>query len=471
MTKMISMKKAIFSTLLSFLLFTACNSTKESADILITNATILDVESGEEIPGQMIAISGDTIQAVLDMEDSSRFSASKTIDAENGFVMPGLWDMHVHFRGGDTLVAENRNLLPLFLAHGVTTVRDAGGDISLDVLDWRQKIAAGQLEGPSIFTSGPKLDGPNPAWPGSIKVDSLGDIPAALDSLEQLEVDYVKMYDGSLSKEVFYGIIAAAEDRGLKTTGHMPMSANILTGIDIGLDGSEHLYYVMKACSPKADSLSIVNPGYGMMDEIIATYDPELAEEVFKKLKENRVFITPTLHIGRTLSEILDVDHSRDSLLPYIGSGIKETYRGRIEGAKRARAAGSTMRENMEQKSMEMIKPMYDTGVPLLAGSDCGPFNSYVYPGGSLHKELERLVAAGLTPVEAIKTSVINGPAFFGLEESYGSVKAGKVADLIFLKSNPFSDIQNLLSVSSVLAKGKEYEQEKLGQMMQAVKL
>lgn len=465
------MKKVIFGTLLGVLFLTACNSPKESADVLITNATVLDVESGEEIPGQMIAISGDTIQAVLDMESSDRFSASKTIDVENQYVMPGLWDMHVHFRGGDSLVAENRNLLPLFLAHGVTTVRDSGGDISISVIDWRQKIEAGELEGPSIFTSGPKLDGPNPAWPGSIEVAGVEDIPAALDSLEQLEVDYVKMYDGSLSKEVFYGIIAEAEERGYKTTGHMPMSANILEGVDLGLDGSEHLYYVMKACSPKADSLTRVNPGYGMMNDIIATYDPELAEEVFQKLKENRVYITPTLHIGKTLSEILDVDHSRDSLLPYIGSGIQETYRGRIEGAKRARAAGSTMRSNMEEKSLEMIKPMYDNGVPLLAGSDCGPFNSYVYPGGSLHNELERLVAAGLTPLEAIKTSVINGPAFFDLQESYGSIQSGKMADIIILAKNPFNNIENLISVSSVLSKGKIYEQEKLQQMMQAVKL
>ncbi|MHA6280947.1 amidohydrolase family protein [Salinimicrobium sp. CAU 1759] len=465
------MKKVIFGTLLGVLFLTACNSPKESADVLITNATVLDVESGEDIPGQMIAISGDTIQAVLDMESSDRFSASKTIDVENQYVMPGLWDMHVHFRGGDSLVAENRNLLPLFLAHGVTTVRDAGGDISISVIDWRQKIEAGELEGPSIFTSGPKLDGPNPAWPGSIEVAGVEDIPAALDSLEQLEVDYVKMYDGSLSKEVFYGIIAEAEERGYKTTGHMPMSANILEGVDLGLDGSEHLYYVMKACSPKADSLTRVNPGYGMMNDIIATYDPELAEEVFQKLKENRVYITPTLHIGKTLSEILDVDHSRDSLLPYIGSGIQETYRGRIEGAKRARAAGSTMRSKMEEKSLEMIKPMYDNGVPLLAGSDCGPFNSYVYPGGSLHNELERLVAAGLTPLEAIKTSVINGPAFFDLQESYGSIQSGKMADIIILAKNPFNNIENLISVSSVLSKGKIYEQEKLQQMMQAVKL
>ncbi|WP_029033668.1 amidohydrolase family protein [Salinimicrobium terrae] len=464
------MKNTLFGALMCLLLFSACNSPKESTDLLILNATVLDVETGKEMPGKMIAISGDTIRAVLDIEESEKFTATKVIDAENQYVMPGLWDMHVHFRGGDTLVAENKDLLPLFLAYGVTTVRDAGGDITQSVLDWRQKINSGELDGPAIFTSGPKLDGPEPAWDGSIEVAGLEDIPAALDSLEQLKVDYVKMYDGSLTKEVFYGIIAAAEERGLKTTGHMPMSADILKGVDLGLDGSEHLYYVMKACSPKADSLTRVNPGYGMMDEIIDTYDPQLAQQVFQKLKENKVFVTPTLHIGKTLSEILDVDHSTDSLLPYISSGLQKTYGGRIEGAKRARASGSTMREKMEEKSLEMIKPMYDSGVPLMAGSDCGAFNSYVYPGGSLHNELERLVAAGLTPIEAIKTSVINGPAFFGLENSYGSIEPGKMADLLILNSNPFENIEKLREVSYVLAKGEIYEQEKLREMMQAVK-
>lgn len=214
-----SLKKAIFYTLLFSGLLPACNSSREQADVIILNATILDIESGEEIPGKMIAISGDTLQAVLDMDEKDSFKAAKIIDAKNKYVMPGLWDMHVHFRGGDTLAVENKDLLPLFLAYGVTTVRDAGGDITNNVLNWRKKIGTGELTGPTIFTSGPKLDGPKPAWPGSIQVATLDDIPGALDSLEKLGVDYVKMYDGSLSNEVFYGIIAAAQERGFKTTG------------------------------------------------------------------------------------------------------------------------------------------------------------------------------------------------------------------------------------------------------------
>lgn len=456
------MRIHILLFLSTLIILSACSdSRKEPVDLLILNATILDIRTGEEFPGKTIAIKADTILSINDKATGKDYAATKTIDAGNNYVMPGLWDMHVHFRGGDSLISENKGLLPLFLDHGVTTVRDAGGDINLSVLEWRNKIEKGELTGPSIFTSGPKLDGANPAWPGSIRVGDMEDIPEALDSLEQLQVDYVKMYDGSLSKEVFYGIIAAAEKRGLKTTGHMPLSADFMKGVELGLDGSEHLYYVLKACSPEADSLTAANPGYGMMNRIVDTYDPQLAKKVFQELGSRQVYITPTLHIGKTLSEILEVDHSKDSLLSYIGSGIQKTYRGRVEGAKRAKAAGSTMRSQMERKSMEMIKPMYDNGVPLLAGSDCGPFNSYVYPGASLLSELERLTNAGLEPREALSTSVIYGPAFFGLENYYGSVEAGKVADLLILKKNPLEKIENLRQIHSVIKKGKLYERKK----------
>lgn len=464
------MKNVLLISVLSLVLCTSCGSGKESADLLILNATVLDVETGEEIPGQLLAISGDSISAVASMDSRGGYEAKQVYDAQNSFVMPGLWDMHVHFRGGDTLVEENKDLLPLFLAYGVTTVRDAGGDITPSLMEWRKQIKNKELNGPSIFTSGPKLDGSKPAWPGSIVVATREDIPAALDSLEALGVDFVKMYDGNLSEDVFYGIIAAAEERGYKTTGHMPMAADFLKAVDLGLDGSEHLYYVLKACSPKADSLTRIDPTYGMMNEIIESYDPELAQQVFQQLKEKRVYITPTLHIGKTLAEMLDVDHSRDTLLSYMGSGIRETYRGRIEGAKRARAAGSTMREKMGEISEEMIKPMYDRGVPLLAGSDCGAFNSYVYPGGSLQNELERLVGAGLNPIEALKTSIVNGPAFFDLQAYYGSLEKGKVADILVLGKNPFENIEALRETIAVISKGHLYEKSDLQEMIQPLK-
>lgn len=449
----------------------ACqDNKKEKFDLLVSNATIVDVESGELVPEQLIGISGDTIRRIDDQGNHDNYEAEQHLDAESNYVMPGLWDMHVHFRGGDSLVGENKDLLPLFLAHGITTVRDAGGDMTPDVMDWRDQIRNGELDGPRIFTSGPKLDGPNPAWEGSIKVRNQKDITTALDSLESIGVDYVKMYDGSLSKESFYGIIREAEERGLKTTGHMPLSADLLEAIDHGLDGSEHLYYVLKASSPKADSLTRLGMGYGIMNEIIDTYDPELAGEVFSEMEARNVFVTPTLHIGKTLAEVLDVDHEEDSLLQFVGSGIQQTYQGRVESAKRARKSGSQMREKMEELTMDMIVPMYEAGVNIIAGSDCGAFNSYVYPGGSLHGELERFITAGLSPQQAIQTSIVKGPEFFELGDHYGSVDQGKMADLILLEANPLENIGNLGKILTVIKSGRIYNRNELNQMLDTPK-
>ncbi len=452
------MKNNIIYLLLLVITLNSCqNEEKDSFDLLITNVKIIDVKANSINDARYIAINGDTIAKVGSMESVKDLQAMDTLDAENKFAMPGLWDMHVHFRGGDSLVEENKDLLPLFLAYGVTTVRDAGGDITSSVLEWRQKIEEGKLAGPRIFTSGPKLDGKNPAWEGSLKVNNEKEIQEALDSLKALNVDYVKMYDGSLTPEVYYGIIKEAESRNLKTTGHMPLQASFRKGIDLGLDGIEHMYYPVKASSDLADSLSNTNFGYGMMSSFIDTYNSEKAAELFKKMAAEEVSVTPTLHIGKVLANILETDHSEDYLLAFVGEGIQKTYQRRIEGAKRAKASGNTMREKMEDLSKSMIVPMYEAGVNIFAGSDSGAFNSFVYSGESLHSELEELVNAGLTPAQALETSIINGPRFFHLSESYGSLEEGKTADLILLKKNPLEEIKNTRTIEYVIRNNKVY--------------
>ncbi len=444
--------------LIAIVLLASCeNENPREFDLLITNASIVDVQNNQVIRKQLIGISNDTIALVDSMTGRTPYKAKDTLDAGDKFVMPGLWDMHVHFRGGDTLIAENKDFLPLYLSYGVTTVRDAGGDMTPSVLDWKKKTARGELDGPRIFTSGPKLDGKNPAWPGSISVTNKAKINKALDSLQKLNVDFVKMYDGSLTPEIFYGIIQEAQKRNMKTTGHMPMNANLLTAVDYGLDGTEHMYYLIKACSPKGDSLGKLGKAYGIMNDLIKTYDKDLATRVFSKLKVQNTTVTPTLHIGKTLAHILDKDHSKDKTLSYIGKGIQKTYQGRIEGAKRAKASGSTMRSQMEEMSASMIVPMQKAGVTILAGSDAGPFNSFVYPGESLHAELQELVIAGLTPRQALITSIINGPKFFGKENFFGSIAKGKVGDIIILNKNPLEEIENTRSIKFIVKNDKIY--------------
>ncbi|SDS12647.1 amidohydrolase family protein [Christiangramia echinicola] len=446
------MKKLFFLFLITLI---SCKSEPENVDLLITNATVLDIEQNKKWVNRFVAIRSDTIVAVKTMRDSDDFIASETYDAKGGFVMPGLWDNHVHFRGGDTLASENKNLLPLFLKYGITTVRDAGGDISEEVFKWKSEIENGELTGPRIFSSGPKLDGEDPAWPGSISVTSEDDVQKALDSLEKMNADYVKIYDGSISKEIYYEIIREAEKRNLKVTGHMPMTADVTEAVKFGLDGTEHLYYVMKAASAKKDSIEKAESGYAMIVPLAKTYNDSIAELVFDELGESEFYVTPTLHIGKVLENLADEDHSKDKLLQFIGPGIQETYQGRIMSAKRAKESGTSMRDHTEEVFKKMIKPMYNHGIRILAGSDCGPYNSFIYPGESLHKELKAIVDAGLNTQQALLTSIRNGPRFFGLQNSFVRVEKGRVADLIILSENPMENIENLGSINTVVTGSK----------------
>ncbi|MFY0697231.1 MAG: amidohydrolase family protein [Balneola sp.] len=452
-----------------FYFFISCSSQKQ-ADLILTDVSIVDVENGKIIKNQLVAISGNGIIATDDASNLGSYSSEQTIGLDGKFVMPGLWDNHIHFRGGNELIEANQNLLPLLLRFGITSVRDGGGDITPAIHEWNDRVQKGQLDGPRIFTPGPKLDGSRPAWEGSISVTNKEEVIQAIDSLKSINADFLKIYDGNLTKEAFYQIIEEAESGGLKTTGHMPLSTDLMEAVKLGLDGTEHLYYALKETSFIADSLTEAGVGYGMVTPLMNTYDPELALESYQKLGQSGFYVTPTLHVGKTLAELLITDHSEDSLLNYISPDIIETYQRRLNSAKRGGDSYTQTRSLWVTSFSNMVKPMYDSGVNILAGSDSGPFNSFTYPGQSLHKELELLVNAGLTPQEALITSVINGPKFFGLENEYGSIEAGKMADLLILEQNPLEDITNTSSVYNVVAGGKWYSENALNDLMNSIK-
>ncbi len=455
--------------LFSLLILNSCSDTQHT-DLILTDVSIVDVKNGKVIQNQLIAISGNKILVTDDASNLGNYRSEQIISLNEKYVMPGLWDNHIHFRGGNELIEANQNLLPLLLAFGITTVRDGGGDITTAIQNWNDLVRKDELDGPKIFTPGPKLDGSRPAWEGSISVTNQDEAESALDSLEVVKADFVKIYDGNLTKEAFYQIISEAEKRNLKSTGHMPLSADLFKAVELGLDGTEHLYYPLKETSPIADSLTEAGAGYGMITPLMNTYDSELALKAYKQLGESGFYVTPTLHIGKTLAELLITDHSEDSLLNYISPDIIETYQRRLNSAKRGGDSYTQTRSLWVTSFSNMVKPMYDSGINILAGSDSGPYNSFTYPGQSLHKELELLANAGLTPLEALITSVINGPKFFGLENQYGSIESGKMADLLILEQNPLEDITNTSTIYNVVAGGKWYSKKALNDLMNSIK-
>lgn len=446
-------------------------------DLVIAHANVVDVETGRVRTDQTLGIREGRIAY---LGTAAPMTATQTVDARGRYLIPGLWDMHVHFRGGDSLAAANRNLLPLYLAHGITTVRDAGGDLTPSIFRWREQMAAGQLAGPRIFTSGPKLDGPKAFWAGSLEIETPQQISRALDSLQKLGVDYVKLYESTISREAFLGAIAAAEKRGMTTTGHMPYTVTLREAAGQGLDATEHLYYLFKACSNREDSITAAVQAslrtskplglFAVLPAVYRTYDPAVAAETYRLLKQRRTAVVPTLFIQKLLTELPTTDHARDTMLAYIAPSIQRTYSRRLAGARAQSPATRAFNQQLGARFTSLVPQLQAAGVTLLAGSDSGASNSYVYPGASLLGELELMVAAGLTPIQALQAATINGARFLKADQRSGTIAVGKEADLVLLDRNPLENIGHLRRVQAVVSRGRLYSAPELRRLVQAVK-
>ncbi len=466
------MKRFLFS-LICFSLLLGCNSKKEQVDILIQHANVINVDTGEIRADMSLGIRNDSI--VYLGKKSSDLSAAKVIDASGKFVIPGLWDMHVHFRGGDKLIGENKSLLPLFVANGITGVREAGGDMTSEIFKWRTEIQNGSLIGPMIYTSGPKLDGPRATWAGSIPVVTKEDALVAIDSLERMNADFIKLYDSRITKEAYIWILEEAERRGIRTSGHMPFTVMLEDAVNAGLGSVEHLYYILKGTSTEERQVTDDNINgkagfWGSMTTLMDTYAEEQAQKTFKMLVDNDTYVTPTMHIGNTLSYLDRDDHSNDEYLQYIGDGIIETYQGRIRSAARASEDFVAMRHRLNTAFKNLVPKMSIAGVSLLAGSDSGASNSYTYQGISLHQELAALVEAGLSPLEALKAATINGAKFLRVEDFYGTLELGKSGDVLILDANPLEDISNTQKINKLVMQSKVYSSADLKAMLESVK-
>lgn len=444
---------------------------RERAEALIRHAAIVDVARGRIIPDQAIAIEGDTIRAVgRDGSIARKYAAPRTIDATGKFVMPGLWDMHVHF-GGEQLIEENKDLLPLYVAFGVTTVRDCAEDISPSVLEWRSSVAEGRLLGPTIYTSGPKLEGYKPIWKGTIEVGTPAEVEAALDRLQGMKVDFVKITDNTLKPDIFLYALKAAKARGLKTSAHTPYALTITQAVRTGLNSIEHIDYLIKAGSPQEASIGAEYAAkkltYGeASDKFVETFNPVYAAQEYRRLAALGVYVTPTLNEGRILAYLDRDDHSRDASLAYIGPGLRKTYDWRIERAAKATPEQVAARHRKYELSVKVVPMLRDAGIPILAGTDAGYLNSFIYPGEGLHEELERYVEAGLTPQQALYTATITGPSFLGHSDRYGALASGKAADVLILNANPLNDVKATRDIDGVVLHGKWLDRAALDKLL-----
>lgn len=465
------MKRYSLSALLIFLLNTLIFAQTKTVDLLIKDASIIDVKTGKIFNNQIVAVNDGNIEEVISVKESSKYKATQTISAKGKFVMPALWDMHVHFGGGDSLIQENKDLLNLYIAMGITTVRDAAADITPSVLEWRAAINEGKLLGPTIFTSGPKLEGYKSIWQGDIEVGTMEEVNKALDSLEKIKVDFVKITDNTIKPEIYMGSIAEAKKRGFKTSAHIPPVFTIQQVSDAGLSSIEHISYLLRAGLKNEKQLTeqVANGSLSAREfslKALNEFDEATAEATFKVLAKNKTAITPTLSISYATA-FLDInDHKNDEFLKYIGVGLRKTYNWRVERAAKDSKEAIEIRHRTIEKAASLLPLLQRSGVKILAGTDAGYLNSFDYPGLGLHQELELMVKNGLTPLQALQASVINGPEFLNKSEIYGSISKGKKADILILNENPLLNISATQNIFGLVAHGKYLDNKSLKSLL-----
>ncbi|HZX81335.1 MAG TPA: amidohydrolase family protein [Lysobacter sp.] len=444
-------------------------------DVLVRDVTLIDVVDGKRHAHRDIALRDGRIVAITDSAAKIDRSARRIVDGRGKYAIPGLWDMHVHFGGGEKLIEENRALLPLYVAHGITAVRDAAGDLSPSVFRWRDAIAAGREAGPTIFTSGPKIEGRNSIWPGDIEIDSEAELDRALDRLAAERVDFIKITDNTLSPALFLKALEKVGARGMISSAHIPMAVSVAQASDAGLGSIEHIAYAYKAGVPGEAELSRrfaagELDARGVWDRVDAAFDAESARAAYRRLARNGTAVTPTLN-GSLVTAYLDRDdHAGDDYLKYIGPGLQATYAWRVERAAKDDAAAIARRHRRFEAQAAILPLLQEAGVTILAGTDAGFLNSFNYPGIALHEELALFVRYGLTPLQALQAATINGARFLRKDATHGSLAAGKAADVVLLEADPTQDIGAIGRIDTVILRGEVHDREALDRVLDEVR-
>lgn len=373
--------------------------------------------------------------------------------------------MHVHLVFGDWFPGGKNISLPLFVANGVTSVRDMGSELEV-IQKWRGEIDGGALIGPRIHSPGPMLDGPKPRFPSSVAISTAEDGRRAVDDLKKRGADFIKL-QSLIPREAVFAIAEEAKKQQIAFEGHVPDSVRASEMAERGMKSFEHLIGIFEGSSPNEDEYLKGGKGDG---KFLASYDLQRAAILAALLAKNQVWQCPTL-VWERGGNLLDVtDFAKDTRAKYVPAAWRnKTWKRFTEEIEAGYATDDLgTRKKFVEKELEVVGLLHKAGVPFLAGTDTPP-GVYIFPGYSLHEELQRFVAAGFTPLEALQTATWNPARFWGIEEQFGTVEKGKMADLVLLGANPLQDISNTQKIAAVFVNGQFYSSKDLDKMLAGV--
>ena len=414
--------------------------------LVLSDVTLVDMVSGEARPGLSVLIAEDRITQVGDAAEVTILRDTRVIDGAGRFLIPGLWDVHVHLGGYEPGVAAG----PSFIAHGVTGVRDMGSppdEIVRLVAESRVATPAR----PRLMAVGPLHQGPLPfEMPLIRQVASREDAIGAVTELARLGFDFVKVGD-SVPPELFEALASEAGRRGLGLVGHIPVGVSATDAVEAGQQTIEHFgsarfHGLLLACSTDEEALTAVVVEIldalgrgddreaelfevGLTQRLVRTFSENKARALFRTFARSGTYNVPTL------------------------LAVREVWEGQRDGLSEE---GRVAADDVWSLYSTMVRLMQEEGVGLLACTDLAP------DGALVHDELALLVAAGLTPLQALRAATSTPAAFFGLSSELGSIESGQRANLVLLRRNPLVNIANTKEIDGVVVGGEFLDRAQL---------
>lgn len=453
--------------LISIPLSTFSQSNKSGNTTVFKNGTVIDVNGGPSKTAMTVVVSGNRITAVGKSRTTKIPKGSRVIDATGKFLIPGLWDMHVHMFNNISRVGTDNHeaYFPLLIANGVTGARDMFSDpddIKL-AKQWQKQLDAGALTGPRLFVGSTIVDGVPTFLPNLMGVKTPEEGRTAVRSLKAAGAGFIKVY-WNLTAETYFAIADESKKLGIPFAGHVPFLVSAADVSNAGQKSIEHLTGILETCSSKEDELRNKEWTPAVLEEMIATFDDKKCLELYKRFAKNGTYHVPTAILHRGIALYDEPGFLDDPTFKYVPKSMMKEW---SESPQLDRDHDLKTRKERYKWLLDTIGTMYRAGVPIMTGTDNN--NPYVVPGFALHYELELFVRAGLTPMEALQTATINPVKYLGLTATNGTIENGKSADLVMLDADPLADIKNTRKVRAVMVNGKLLDRAELDKMLQLV--
>jgi len=413
--------------------------------IAITHVNVVDASSSAPRRDQVVVVRGNRIVAVGPARSTPVPSGAHIVDGRGRFLIPGLWDMHVH-----TVMPGGKEMLAAYIANGVTGVRDMAGDWG-QLTAWRREIADGRLVGPRIIASGPYIEGGDVPIP-HLLARNAAEASAAVDSLVRLGVDFIKIHS-QLTREAYFAAARAARERHIPFAGHVPRVVGAADASDSGQRSIEHLLTIPTPCTP-AESIALA-PRFTVQAALGRCSSADLAP-LFARFVRNGTWVVPTFVAQFEVAHWPRRDLPGDAYAKFLPPDLRRFVAEIFPMPDSIPADANTVGEAVFDKRLALAGAMQHAGVGVLAGTDAPLRNSP--PGFGLHEELLLLARAGLSALEVLRTATEQPARYFNMLDSAGTVAAGKLADLVLLEANPLDDIRNTRRVVAVIANGRLYD-------------